>query len=472
MTAGITSFGAYIPMYRLDRRLIAEAWGTPPLPGERTVANHDEDSITMAVAAAIDCVNGIDREKIDGLYFASTTSPYREKQAAATIATAVDLGRNTLIADFAGSLRAGTAALRSALDAVNSGAAKNIVVATADCRLGSPQTPFELTFGDGAAAFTIGDADVVATIEGSYNVYDEFIDLWRRDGDRFVKWWEERFVVSEGYTRNIRDAVSGLLKKHGLTPADFAKVVYYAPDPRTHAATAKALGLDPKAQVQDPLFATVGNTGTAFVTMMLVAALEESKPGDRILLAGYGDGADAFVLRVTDQIEKISGRRGMRGHLPRKKTLTSYTKYMNFRGIIDKESGPGIIDTSSVSRMWHDYPRTLRLHGAKCKNCGQIQFPIEHVCVFCQARDNYDEVRLSDKKAQIFTCTADETWPTPDPPLAQGHIDFEGGGRMACEFTDLLTKDIRPGMPVEMTFRKFHEGAGFHNYYWKARPIG
>ena len=41
------------------------------------------------------------------------------------------------------------------------------------------------------------------------------------------------------------------------------------------------------------------------LTMVLVAALEEAKPGDRILFANYGNGADAFVLQVTDQIEKI-----------------------------------------------------------------------------------------------------------------------------------------------------------------------
>ncbi|MBE0415827.1 MAG: hydroxymethylglutaryl-CoA synthase [Dehalococcoidia bacterium] len=472
MPAGITAYGAYIPIYRLERRLISDAWGTPPMPGERAVANHDEDSITMAVAAAIDSLNGIDREKIDGLYLATTTSPYKEKQAAATIATAVDLRRDVVIADFTGSLRAGTAALRSALDAVNAGSAKQVIVVAADNRLGSPQTPFEQNFGDGAAAFVIGDKEIVAAIEGSYNIYEEFIDLWRRDGDRFVKWWEDRFIVSEGYTRNIRDVVSGLLQKHSLTPADFAKVVYYAPDMRSHGAMARTLGFDAKTQVQEPLFATVGNSGAAFAMMMLVAALEESKPGDRILFVCYGDGADAFILRVTNQIEKIkASRRGIKGHLPSKKMLPSYTKYMNFRRLIATEPGPGVPDFSTVSRMWRDYPSTLRLHGTKCKNCGHIQFPIEHVCVFCQARDNYEEVRLSDKRGEVFTYTADETWPTPDPPLFQGHVNFDGGGRINIEFTDLVRDEMKVGLPVEMTFRKMHEGAGFYNYYWKARPV-
>ena len=110
--AGIASYGAYIPLYRLDRAEITKAWGGQfPVPGEKAVASYDEDSITMAYAAAADCLTGIDRKKVGGLYFASTTSPYKEKQASTTIAGALALGTEIRTADFSGSLRAGTIAL-------------------------------------------------------------------------------------------------------------------------------------------------------------------------------------------------------------------------------------------------------------------------------------------------------------------------------------------------------------------------
>ncbi len=473
MAAGIISYGAYIPKYRLDRKLIAEAWGTRPMPGERAVAYYDEDSITMGVAAAIDCLNGIDREKVDGFYFASTTSPYKEKQAATTMATATDLRKDILTADFTGSLRAGTTAMRAALDAVNAGSAKQILVAVADCRLGSPNTPFEQNFGDGAAAFLIGDTDAAVTVDGSYSLSDEFIDLWRKDKDVLVKFWEERFRLAEGYNRIMDEAISGLTKKYNMAPKDFARLVYYAPDARAHREMGRRLGADPKTQIQDPLFDVLGNTGAAFAPMMLVASLEDSKPGDGIVFLSYGDGADAFILRVTEQIEKMNDRRGIKKHLTSKLMLSSYIKYINFRNLITTDLGPAWPVTSSVSHMWRDYANTLRFHGAKCKRCGRIQFPIEHVCAYCQARDEHEEVRLSDKKARLFSFTADETWPTPDPPLFQGHINFEGGGRAYIEFTDMGVppKDVVVEMPLEMTFRKMHEGAGFHNYFWKARPV-
>ena len=84
---GITSYGAYIPLFRLSREAIAKGGR-----GEKAICSFDEDSMTMAVAAASDCLNGIDGKTVDGLYFASTTSPYKEKLGAATVAMAADIG--------------------------------------------------------------------------------------------------------------------------------------------------------------------------------------------------------------------------------------------------------------------------------------------------------------------------------------------------------------------------------------------
>ena len=102
--AGITLYGAYIPLYRLDRAQIANAWGVPGAPGEKAVANYDEDSITMSVAACLDCLGNMDRQQVDGLFLATTTSPFREKQAAAIVARAVDLRPDALTTDYVNSL--------------------------------------------------------------------------------------------------------------------------------------------------------------------------------------------------------------------------------------------------------------------------------------------------------------------------------------------------------------------------------
>ena len=100
---------------------IAAATGGYAQDGEKAVANFDEDSITMATEAASSCLNSkneTDRATVQGLYFATTTSPFKEKQSAVTISTALDLASEIETLDSFGSLRSGTNALRAALDTV------------------------------------------------------------------------------------------------------------------------------------------------------------------------------------------------------------------------------------------------------------------------------------------------------------------------------------------------------------------
>jgi hydroxymethylglutaryl-CoA synthase len=93
---GIRSWGVYVPYWRLDLGCIRKG-----LKGERAVANFDEDSLTMGVAAGINCLQHMDRNSVDGLFFASTTFPYKEKQTSVIAATALDLNLdNLLTADF------------------------------------------------------------------------------------------------------------------------------------------------------------------------------------------------------------------------------------------------------------------------------------------------------------------------------------------------------------------------------------
>jgi len=463
---GITSYGAYIPLFRLSREAIAKAGR-----GEKAICSFDEDSMTMAVAAASDCLNGIDCRTVDGLYFASTTSPYKEKLGAATVAMAADLRRDIITADFANSLRAGTAAFKSAIDAVKAGSAKQVMVTAADCRLGTPGSAFEQNCGDGAGALLIGDTDVAVTVEASYSVYNEMIDVWRADGDTFIRSWEDRFTLTHGYLEVVGEAVSGLMQKFNFSPGDFAKVVFYSPDARRYAELARSLGFDAKTQLQDSLFAVMGNTGAAYPIMLLVAALEEAKAGDRILLASYGNGSDAFVLKVTEQIEEIRDRRGMKGHLASKRLTTDYKKYLIWRGILPQETIPGPVGFLSAPAAWREREANFRLHGVKCQVCGTVQFPPQRVCTKCHSKDQFETYRLSDKKARIFTFAMDYVSPAPELPTVTTTIDFEGGGRMECYMTDREVEQVKPGLSVEMSFRKLFVKDGVHNYFWKSIPL-
>ncbi|NVL92697.1 MAG: hydroxymethylglutaryl-CoA synthase family protein [Desulfobacterales bacterium] len=467
---GITSFGAYIPAYRLSRDEISRAWGTRSKGGERAVAKHDEDSLTMAVAATFGCMKG-GGQRGDGLFFASTTSPYKEKQGAAIIAAAVDLPKETRTADFTDSLRAATIAMNSAVDAVKSGTAENIIVAASDCRMGAGKSQFEPLFGEGAVALGIGNADIIASIEGSHSVFSELLDVWRLEGDSFTRSWEERFIINEGYMNTMQRVISQIMEKYKVTPKDFSKVVFYGPDRRSHTSLARRLGFDLETQVQDPLFDSIGNTGTAALPMMMVAALDEAKPGDLILVANYGDGGDAFIMKVTANIGKFRGNQKIK-ELLEKKININYEKYLNWRDLVPiQELSRPQSPTPSITCLWRESKSVLAFYGKKCKKCGTAQYPPQRVCIKCQTKDDFEDYKFSDKKGNIFTYTLDYLTPSRESPAVVGVVDFEGGGRVMCEVTECEPSKITIGMPVEMCFRKIGLRGGVHNYFWKARPI-
>jgi uncharacterized OB-fold protein len=296
------------------------------------------------------------------------------------------------------------------------------------------------------------------------------MDIWKLEKDTYYRTWEDRFIQSV-YTEIVKETVSGLMGKYNCTTKDFAKAVFYAPDPRTHLVTARALGFDPKTQVQDPMFSVVGNAGCALAPMMLVAALEEAKAGDTILFASYGDGCDAYILKVKDGIEKIRDRRGIKHHLESKMMLPGYGSYLRFCNMMEWEFDLRPPNTSSLTLLWREHDQILRFKGQKCRRCGTIQYPKQYVCVHCQARGDFEEIRLSDRKGELFSFSMDERANVPVLPNVLAIVDFEGGGRFSSVMTDRNPEQLKVGMPVELTFRRVHEGSGIHNYYWKCRPV-
>lgn len=466
---GIVSYGAYIPIYRMSRDMPWLTWGGMPVGGERSVANFDEDSITMAVEAGNDCLQGFNREEIDALYLASTTTPYKEKQCAGIVSEALDLRRNIRTADFTNSIRSATIAMRAAMDAIAAGSAKKVLVVAADCRMGLLSTEYEQAFGDGAAAVLLGNTDLIASIDSCHTHYDDILDLWRLDNDQFVRFWEDRFIVEHGYLENTAEAVKDIMKQNGLKPADITKAVLYAHDVRRHQQLARSLGFDYKTQVQESYFSNVGNTGCAYTMMMLAGALEVAKEGDRLLVANYGDGADAFILTVTEGIKKLPMRRGIKYHLDSKLPLMSYDKYLRYRGIIQ---GYAFWENQSAATIsWRDRRWNLNCRGGKCKVCGNINFPPQRICMYCQSKDQFEEIRLADRRGKLFTFSKDNLGPSLDSPIILCIIDFDEGGRFYAQMTDRDPDKIEQGMPVELTFRWMHSERGIRNYYWKCRPL-
>ncbi len=476
---GIKSYGAHIPRFRLDRNIMQMALlflGSGPLRGEKAVANWDEDSITMAVAAAKDCLTGENRDKVDGVYFASTSQVYSLRQNAGIVAAALDVPIGSRTADFTDSTKSGTSALLAAADAIAAGSLGSCLVCAGECHVSKIASNADYSYGDGAASFLLGKDGVIATIDGSYSTAHDFVDRRRLEGERLEHMWEERFIRDAGYMNLIPEAVKGLVDKYKLNIKDFSKVIYACAFTGAHSALAKTLGLAPE-QVQDPLLMTVGDTGVAQPLMMLVAALEDAKPGDKIMVVSFGQGCDAFFLTVTDNITRVKNKKAIKRNLANKAALGSYEKYLAFRKLMPVEIGIRGEETifTSFSLVSRENREIYGMVGSKCKKCGTPAWPLQRVCPNpdCGAIDQFEPYRFSDKLGKIFTYTADFLAASIDPPAVYGYIDFEGGGRCGLDFTDCDPNALKVGMQMELSFRIKYadEKRAAVNYGWKAMPV-
>ncbi len=465
---GITGFGAYVPYNRLNRAHIKDTFGAPVPKGEKAIANYDEDSITMGAMAALDCCAGADVNTIDAVYFATTSAPYKEKQGAVTIAGVLDTRANIRTADFCDSLKSGTSAVLAGIDAAQQGLTAMVIAG--ECRLGYAAGPYENHFGDGAAAFKIGNNNVIAEYIDSYSIAVDFHDLWRSDNERFVHSWEERFCITQGYNNFVSEAVKGVLGKTGLNPGDFSKIVIYGITPRYQGQIAAKLGFTP-AQIQDSLYNQVGNSGTANVPMMMVAALEEAKAGDYILMVSYGEGSDAIVFKVSDKIADFAPGLGLKGHIENKKSSMNYGKYLRWRELIATEPAKRPVQKrSALPDMYRNRKKNLGFYGVRCQKCGTVQFPPSRVCIECRTIDQMDDYRLMGKPARVATFTVDYLAESLDPPTIVAVVDFEGGGRLICYLVDCDPDDVKVGMEVKMSFRHIFTVDSIRTYFWKAVP--
>jgi len=461
---GVARYGAYIPVWRLDRRLIEQTWGGSQPKGEIAVANYDEDALTLAIEAATACL-GDPPAPVGGVHLATTSAPYAEKQLASVLATACDLPWAITTADFAGSVRAGVSATLAAVRAVQAGAAPAVLVAAADVRLASPESELEGLLGDGAAALTIADRDVIAEFVDAASVAEEFTHAWRTDAQRTVQSASGRFSNTYGYGRDLGAAIRALLERQRLEPRAIDALALQSPDARAAADLAKSLGFDPKTQLVDTLQPQIGCTGCAEPLLLLARALDRAQPGQRILLGGYGEGADALLFRATDAIAANRAATPVERWLAAKSPLASYGKYLKFRRLIEVEE---VTDVVTNVLEFKELKQDVRLYGSRCRECGQVQYPMARVCIRCRAQERLDDARIA-RRGTVFTFTVDHLIANLEHPLPMAVVDADGGGRLYLQVAD--ADDIQIGAPVTLTYRRMHEGGGNRNYYWKARPV-
>jgi uncharacterized OB-fold protein len=269
--------------------------------------------------------------------------------------------------------------------------------------------------------------------------------------------------------------IADCLAAGGITAKDVTTFCFATPLPRVAAAVAKAAGIA-EAALCDPIYATCGDTGVAHPLLLLASALERAKPGDKILVAGFGQGADALLFEVTDAIAAFRPRLGVEGHLARRKAETNYSRFLAFNAIIELERGmrSETDKLTPLSALWRNRDTVTRFHGGRCSKCGTLQFPRSAICVNpnCNALDTQEPYPFAETTGRINSYTSDRLTYSPDPPACYGMIQFAEGGRWMMDFTDVDDSELDVGKEMRMMFRikDVDPQRGFRRYFWKAAP--
>jgi 3-hydroxy-3-methylglutaryl CoA synthase/uncharacterized OB-fold protein len=477
MSVGITSWGVYLPTWRLSRRAIAEVLGGPAGRGTRSVASYDEDATTMAVEAGRRALATAGRTGGSAgpraLLCSTPAPPYLDKTNATTVHAALDLDPAAGAYDLNGSVRSGVVAWQAAAAMAAGGEPAMAVVS--DLRTGLAGGPEERDSGDGAVALVFGTDGVVAEVVARASATEEFLDRWRTPGELDARVWEERFG-EEVYGPLVDAAFADALKQAGVTPGDLDHVVVAGLHARAVRAAKGSLGVRPEALVDDRA-TTIGNLGAAQAGFGLVDALERAEADQLIAVVVVADGADVVVLRTTAALAAARAARAEAGLADLEALVAAgrddlpYARFLTWRGELRREpprrpdpERPGAPATWRVAAWKGGFS------ASRCEACGFRHLPPTRVCLKCRTVDHMKIERLADVPGTVATFTIDHLAFSLSPPVVGAVVDFEGGGRYRCEMTDVDPATVAIGTPVEMTFRRLYTAQGVHNYFWKAKP--
>ncbi len=473
MSYGILSFGAYVPALRLSRAAILEAvgWAVPGLrglaAGERAVANWDEDAVTLAVEAGRDCLRGLDNT-VSQLSLASTTLPFSDRSNSGVVADALLLDNPLLTEDLGGSRRAATSAL-----ARMARAGEAALLLASECRETRPGSTQEMLYGHGAGALLLGEGKPIAEFVGAASCHEDLVDQYRTAEADFDYALEERWVREEGYLKIVPEVVEQAVREAGIAVTDIDHFVLHGSS-ATARALAKTLGVEGK-RFGDALESNCGDCGCAHPLLMLAGALESARTDAYIMVIGFGQGADAVLLRATPALAGARAGRGLSRTLENKRLSSNYTYFLSLRNQIDIDFGlrSERDNRTALSAFYRKRRDITSMLGGRCSACNTLQFPRAIVCVKCGASDTQAPESLSGLTGRVKSFTEDWLAYTPSPPYIYGNVEFADGANVMLEFTDFTAGQVAVGDPVRLVFRvkDFDHKRHFRRYFWKPAPV-
>lgn len=339
---GIVGYGAKVPRHRIKVEEIAKVWGADA-PSykrglelkEKAVPAPDVDTITLSVEASKYAltragINGID---LGSVYVGSESHPYAVKPSGTVLAEAIGAVNDCHCADFEFACKAGSEAMFVCLGLVKAGYVKYGLAVGADTSQGAPGDALEYSAAAGAAAFVMGNENVLAECHHTHSFMSDTPDFWRREHEHYPQ-HGGRFTGEPAYFRTVTGASKAILEKSGMKPKDFQWAIFHQPNGKFPMRVGKRLGFTKEQIDTGCLVPYLGNTYSGSSPMGLTAVLDVAKPGDMIFMCSYGSGAgsDAFIWKVTDRINEVRELAPMtRSQLDEHKVYIDYGTYAKFR---------------------------------------------------------------------------------------------------------------------------------------------
>lgn len=338
---GIVSYGFYIPKYRIRVEDIAEIWSKNSQNVkkslsifEKAVSGQDEDALTMAYESSQMALSSIKVKKSDikAVFVGSESHPYAVNPTSTILAEFLGISGEYLALDNEFACKAATGAMISGFGLIKSRFTKNCLVVASDKAQSLPHDALEYTAASGSVSLLLGENEVIIEALGYTSFSTDTPDFWRREGVRYPS-HGGRFTGKPSYFYHIQNASEILLKRLKLQPADFDYAVFHMPNGKFPVQVAASLGFTREQINRSLVVGTLGNSYTGSALMGLVSVLDKAKPDDLIFFASFGSGAgsDAFVFKVTKNIEK--GRRNLNQAMKDKQYI-DYATYLKFMEMI------------------------------------------------------------------------------------------------------------------------------------------
>lgn len=310
MKLGIEGMAFATSRYSLELSALAEARGIDPRKyavglgiDAMSVAPPDEDIITLGAAAAEKALEGIDREQIEMVLFATESGVDQSKAASTFVHGLLGLPRRCRVMELKQACYAGTFSMQLALPFLMMNPDKKVLVIASDIARYGLETPGEPSQGCAAVAVVLSAQPRLIAFDREYGVAtDNVLDFWRPNysDTAFV----EGKYSSRLYLQILEEVWQQYTEQSGRSFDDIRHFCYHTPVPKlvekAHQSLASLAGkgrID-KATMEAQLGGSLdygrqlGNSYTATLFIGLCAVLDKNDDltGERIGFYSYGSG--------------------------------------------------------------------------------------------------------------------------------------------------------------------------------------